>query len=95
MTPAPEGDDEERELRVPFRPAVSAIASTRGRLATMSSRRRSGPPIRSRRSASSKPKTARMITSRVIACMLGSEGNSRSAGHAAIRRSATSSIIAP
>ena len=66
-------------LRGPARLWVSASISTRRRLPTMSSRLRSGRPSRSSRSRSSTPKTARMITSSVIACMLGSTAKRRPA----------------
>ena len=82
-------------LSRPVRPLVSASSSTRPRVPTLSSSRRSGAPIARRRAGSSSPKTARMITSSVIACISGSAGNARPRGQRAMRSSATSAIVAP
>ena len=61
----------------------------------MSSSRRRGGPKRSSCDRSSNPNTARMITSSVIACMLGSTEKRRERGQPATWRSATSAITSP
>ena len=58
-----------------FSELVICRASRRSWLAVASSRRRSGAPTRSIRSASSSPKTVRRMISRVIACIEGAAAN--------------------
>ena len=53
----------------------------------------SASPSRSSRAVSRTPKTVRIITSSVIACMVGHAGSGSPAGQRAISRSATSAIV--
>ena len=74
------------------KPSSATITSAPG-LPAQSTKRFSGARSRAIAARSSTPKTARMMTSSVIACVCGRSAKASPAGHDAIARSVASRMI--
>ena len=74
------------------KPSSATMASAPG-LPAQSTKRLSGAPSRAIAARSSTPKTARMMTSSVIACVCGRSAKASPAGNDATARSVASRMI--